>query len=78
MAATLASSTALTVPGGATYAVIQVEGGAIRWRDDGVAPTATVGMRLLTDGELFYDGSLSAFRAILATGTPILNIAYYR
>jgi len=75
---TVTGSVGLTVPTGATYAIIQCEGGVVRWRDDTTAPTASIGMRLLADGELFYDGSLSAIRFILSSGTPILNISYYR
>ena len=42
----LSASTALTVPTGARLALIEAEGVAIRWRDDGTAPTASVGMTL--------------------------------
>ena len=42
----LTASTALTVPAGATLAVIVPESQSVRWRDDGVAPTASVGMPL--------------------------------
>lgn len=40
----LSSATALTIPAGSTYAVVCAETQGVRWRDDGVAPTATVGM----------------------------------
>lgn len=78
-ATTLAAATALTVPAGANFALIRVEAANVRWRDDGTAPTATVGMLLLdTDAPLEYSGELSAITFILAASSPILNVAYYR
>lgn len=78
-AATLAASTSLTVPTGATYAIIQCSGGVVRWRDfGGTDPTALIGMRILTDAELFYDGDLATIEFILSSGTPVLDINYYR
>src|SRR5271168_223028 len=41
---TLASATSLTVPTNATIAQICVETSGVRYRDDGAAPTASVGM----------------------------------
>ncbi len=73
----LAAAHALTVPAGATVAVFMPEGD-VRWRDDGVDPTSSVGM-LLVDGMPFpYDGSLSAFRVIAASGAAVLNVSYYK
>lgn len=74
------------VPDGAEVALIQVDGNAIRWRDDGTAPTATVGMFLCGENAsnqphevLHYIGDLSAFEFIADTiGNPTrVNIAYY-
>ena len=59
------------------YAVIQCNGGVVRWRDDGVAPTATVGMSLPSGAELDYSGEMTALVFILSSGTPILDITYY-
>lgn len=73
----MAASTALTVPGGALYAFIEAEAQIVRWRDDGVAPTATIGMTLAAASAFWYDGSLAAFRAIQATAGAILNVSYY-
>jgi hypothetical protein len=67
----------LTVPGGSRYAVIRVSAQAIRWRDDGVNPTTTVGMSQAVGSELAYDGSLSAFRLIAVVAGAIIDIAYY-
>ena len=72
------ASTGLTVPPGATYAIIQPVSQAIAWRDDGVAPTATIGMTVPSGGELLYDGTLSTFRFIQVAATVTVNISYYR
>ena len=61
------------------YAVCQAEGGDIRWRDDGTAPTGTVGMIIPSGGELNYCGDFSAIRFIGSTGSSptALNVSYY-
>lgn len=73
----LSSSTALTVPAGATLALIVPETQNVRWRDDGVAPTATVGMLVPANSSMSYDGDLKAIRFIAATSGAILNVSYY-
>ena len=73
----LTSSTALTVPAGASMAVIVPEGQALRWRDDGVAPTATVGMPVYVGAVLNYDGDLKLIRFIQQASGGILNVSYY-
>ena len=81
--ATLANATSLTLPtppaGAYTlYAVIQANGGVIRWRDDGTAPTATVGMLIPSGGELCYAGDLTQIQLIDGgSGTPIADISVY-
>lgn len=71
------SSTALTPPVGARTALVHVEAQAARWRDDGNAPSATVGMRLAVGGELRYTGSLAAIRFISETAGAKINVSYY-
>ena len=73
----LSASTALTVPVGATMALIVAETQAVRWRDDGTAPTASVGMPLATGTSLSYDGDLKAIRFIQQTASAVLNVSYY-
>lgn len=73
----LSSAASLTVPTGATCALIQAETQAVRWRDDGTNPTASVGMVLDAGSDLFYTGSLAAFRAIQTTASAKLNVSYY-
>ena len=71
------SAVALTVPAGAAFALINVETDAVRWRDDGTNPTATVGMKVLVDGSLEYDGDLAAIKFIRVTTDAKLNVSYY-
>jgi hypothetical protein len=76
----LSAATALTVPAGTVLALITCETQAVRWRDDGVNPTATVGYPLATSAELQYTGTpaaLAALRFIEQTASAKLNISYY-
>jgi hypothetical protein len=82
---TLSSATGLTIPqtdlnGLAckpSIAIIVAEGAAVRWRDDGTAPTASVGMPLATGVTLQYDGDLSQIQFIEQSASAKLNISYY-
>lgn len=67
-------ATNLTVPNGATLAVI-VSAASFTWRDDGTAPTATVGMVWPANVPLYYNGNLSKIQVINASGT--VNVSYY-
>jgi hypothetical protein len=81
----LGSSTGLTVPQRTTdglsakpaIAIIVAETAAVRWRDDGVAPTAAVGMPLAVGSMLQYDGDISAIRFIEQSAGAKLNVSYY-
>jgi hypothetical protein len=71
------------IPARATRAVITVETDNIRWRDDGTAPTGSVGNFVMQTQsfELKSSASIAAFQVIkdtAATGTPVLDIAYYQ
>lgn len=68
----------LTPPAGATLAVIQGSGQAVRWRDDGTAPTTSVGMQIPVGGELQYNGNLSAIKFIQVAATATLDVSYYK
>lgn len=74
------SATSLTIPAGATVAIIQAEAQNIRWRDDGPVPTSTVGMLIFaTDTRgLPYVGNLANIKLIQATSGAIANVAYYQ
>ncbi|HDR8930420.1 TPA: hypothetical protein QDA84_000413 [Burkholderia vietnamiensis] len=73
----LTSAAALTPPVGARIASIQAEGGTLRYRDDGTAPTASVGMIISANGGVDYNGNLSAIKLIAATSGAIANVSYY-
>jgi len=81
----LSASTALTVPirdvNGLScrpaIAIITPETQAVRWRDDGVAPTASVGMPLAAGVTLQYDGDITKILFIEQTASAKLNITYY-
>src|SRR3989337_2492371 len=63
--AAITVATALTVPAGTVVAYIQVEGQAVRWRDDGTNPTSVAGL-ILNPGDplLMYSGRLSNLKFI--------------
>lgn len=65
------------IPAGATSAVIVAETNAARWRDDGTAPTAAVGMNLAVGQVLTYDRPLAALKLISQSATCNLTITYY-
>lgn len=73
----LSAAAGLTIPTGATMALIIPETQAVRWRDDGTAPTASVGMPVAVGESLNYDGDLSRIRFIEQTASAKLNISYY-
>lgn len=74
----LSSATALTVPNGASMAIITPETQAVRWRDDGIDPTATVGYPLAVGTELIYTAAqLSKLKFIEQTASAKINICYY-
>src|SRR5437763_297182 len=56
------------IPANANIAWIGVESQGIRYRDDGTAPTASVGFPIVAGGTLFYVGTLSAIELIQQNG----------
>ena len=76
----ISASVALTVPAGATWASIVVEAQGVRYRDDGVAPTASVGMPVSSGSQLIIYGvaEMTAIRFIQQTAGAVLNVSYYQ
>jgi hypothetical protein len=80
----LGSAVGLTVPSGATCALIQSELFDVRWRDDGTNPTASVGMLLTAldvehpGSAMWYVGDLTKLKFIEASAGAKLDISYYR
>jgi hypothetical protein len=68
------------IPTDARYVWLQAETNNVRWRDDGVDPTAAVGMLLSKDSDGFWytAGPLSALKLIETTASAKVNVAYYR
>lgn len=66
-----------SVPSNASVALISVSGGSIRYRDDGVSPTASLGMPIAAGQEFQYQGELTHFQFIIQSGSPTLDISYY-
>lgn len=78
-ASTLLSAITGGIPAGAIMVLISPEAQAIRYRDDGVAPTATVGQPLAVGATLIYTANnLATLRVISQTAGAILNCTFYR
>lgn len=78
----LSSAAGLTIPtprdgGKLVFALITAEDQTVRWRDDRVAPTSSVGMQLRVGDALEYDGNLNDIQFIEETATAKLNVSYY-
>lgn len=82
----LSSAVGLTVPnpsgsGSANQrpvrCIITAQTQAVRWRDDGENPTASVGYPLAAGVELRYDGDLNKIKFIEQTASAALNVSYY-
>lgn len=74
----ISGAVALTIPAGTSLAVCTPETQAVRWRDDGTSPTASVGMPLAVGDTLFYDGwALASLKFIEQTASAKVNVSYY-
>lgn len=77
-AVTLASLAGGSIPAGATKVVITVGAQAVRWRDDGTAPTAAIGMPLAVGATLVYEyRDLASIRVISQVAGAILDMTFY-
>lgn len=76
--ASFSTSTGFTPPAGSTICYIQAEGNSVRFRTDGVAPTATVGQLLAVGALLAETASLSTIKFIPTTGNATLDVDCYR
>lgn len=74
----ITSAQRLTAPAGATFAVVQANGGNVKYTTDNTTtPTASVGMTLLAGNTLTLSGAavIAAFQAISSSGT--LDVEFY-
>lgn len=71
-------SAAAGIPPGTSLLLVQPQTQAIRWRDDGIVPTATVGYPLAAGAELRYTGrGLANLRVISQAAGAIINVVAY-
>jgi len=74
----LSAAVALTIPVGTAFAIVTPQTQAVRWRDDGTDPTASVGYPLAAGAELQYAASsLTRLKFIEQTASAALNVSYY-
>lgn len=82
--ATLSSSIGLTIVNGDDGTVpnavlLSAETNSVRYRADGTAPTASVGMRIIKDQQPYlYTGDLKKLAFIEETASAKLNVEYVR
>jgi hypothetical protein len=74
----IGSAKSLTVPAGTTMVVFTAEAQAVRWRDDGTAPTSSVGMLVAVGATVQYSGPVSKLQFIEVTSGGIVDVSYYR
>lgn len=77
VAGTAKSGTAIGIPTGAERVLIIPETNAIRWRDDGGTPTASVGMPAAAASGTDFDGNIANLSLIAQSGTATVNLSYY-
>lgn len=75
--ATTLQSGCTKFPANANAALITVETASARWRDDGTAPTASVGQLLGSGSAVYYQGDLTQLNFIAVSGSPVLDINFY-
>lgn len=78
-ARTLADIIGSAVPATCDYVVIQAETQPCRWRDDGTAPTASVGNLLAVgDSIIIRRAQFANFKIIQTTATALVNATFYK
>lgn len=73
----VSAATSLTVPAGAQRALLCPQTQAVRFRDDGTDPTATVGIHIGAGERFLYEGNLSTIKLIQEAAGAKLDISYY-
>ena len=71
-----ATFTSNTIPNNAIGVLIEVETQAARWRDDGVAPTASIGMLINANDTVPYLGNLNALLLFAVISGAVANITF--
>lgn len=78
----VSSAVGLTVPALAdgrlsNLAIITPQTQAVRYRDDGTDPSATVGMPLAVGATLEYNGDLKKIKFFEQAASAAINVSYY-
>jgi hypothetical protein len=77
-AAVTLSGAGITIPRGAETLLLQAEAQIVRYRDDGTAPTAAIGMQLIVGTMYeFTISEIANMQFIQATASATLNISFY-
>jgi hypothetical protein len=68
------------IPPGATFVHLTAETANVRFRDDGGVPTTAIGDLIYfgAGGAIWYSGALSNLQFIAQSGSPLLDIGFYR
>lgn len=77
----LSAAVGLTVPDTKpkpTFVLIMPAAQAVRFRDDGIDPTADVGILIAVGQEFLYSGDLAKIRFIEVTSGAELNVSFYK
>lgn len=75
---TATSFSSTQIPAYSSFVMLQANTQNIRWRDDGTAPTASVGMVLVAGAApLIYSGSIAALQFIYVTSGATLEASFY-
>lgn len=77
-AASPATSQISDIPTGARMALILGETANVRWIDDGQKPTTTFGTLHTSTQEFQYSGDLNAIQFIAVSGSPVLDVSFYK
>lgn len=82
LSVTNSSAVAPTVPSGANMAIIGVENNSVRYRDDGTAPTTSIGLMVNPGNTMeIHDVVVldaTSFIAVDNSATATLSILYYQ
>jgi hypothetical protein len=75
-----ATAKTLTVPDDARYAIVKAITAAVRFRDDGTAPTSASGYSIAANGEVELTSAkqLENFKVIAVDTTASLEVLYYK
>jgi hypothetical protein len=75
---TVGSNTTLTVPSGAKCAQFSISGANAYRTSDGTPPSGSNGTILVAGSQWPDCGPLTAYQFTAASGTPVLNVEYFK